>query len=394
MRLIPKTAELGWTPYAWLVYLGIFWFATLVEDPTPKDWLLTALGTTLFLPLYFWGYWLSGRKALLAVGGITLLGILFAPINWGSSVFFIFAAGHLGYVGSATFAFRLLLALTAIPPLEAWLLELSPFFWIPATVFSLLVGGINIHYAGVRRSQAALRRTQDEVERLAKLAERERIARDLHDLLGHTLTVITRKAELARRLADKDPARAAVEIGEVEQVAREALKEVRSAVSGFRQTDFSTELAQARVTLQSALIHFEAETDAIDIDPATEQVLALALREATTNVLRHSEADSCRVRLERLDDRVRLTVRDNGKGTAESHDEGREGMGLIGMRERVTALGGDFKVDTQGGTSVTITLPVLQRTDSAARSSAPPIAGPQLGGCGVQPSEAPSGAKG
>jgi two-component system sensor histidine kinase DesK len=394
MRLIPKATDLGWTPYAWLVYLGIFWFATLVEDPTPKDWMLTALGTALFLPLYFWGYWLSGRKALPAVGGITLLGILFAPINWGSSVFFIFAAGHLAYIGSAAFAFRLLLVLAAIPPLEAWLLDLSPFFWIPATVFSLLVGGINIHYAGVRRSQAALRRTQDEVERLAKLAERERIARDLHDLLGHTLTVITRKAELARRLADKDPARAALEIGEVEQVAREALKEVRSAVSGFRQTDFSTELAQARVVLQSALIHFEAETDAIDIDPATEQVLALALREATTNVLRHSQADSCRVRLENLDDRVRLTVRDNGKGTTESDNESREGMGLIGMRERVTALGGDFKVDSQGGTSVTVTLPALQHADSAARSGAPPRVEQQLGGCGVQPSAAPSGAKG
>ena len=385
MRLIPKADELGWTPYAWLIYLGIFWFATLVEDPTPTDWMLTALGTALFLPLYFWGYWLSGRKALIAVAAITLLGILFAPINWGSSVFFVFAAGHLGCIGSATFAFRLLLGLAAIPPLEAWLLDLSPFFWIPATVFSLLIGGINIHYAGVRRSQAALRRTQDEVERLAKLAERERIARDLHDLLGHTLTVITRKAELARRLANKDPARAAVEIGEVEQVAREALKEVRSAVSGFRQTDFSTELAQARVALQSVLIHFEAETDEIDIDPATEQVLALALREATTNVLRHSRANSCSVRLENLDDRVRLTVRDNGKGAAASDDEGREGMGLIGMRERVTALGGSFNVDSQGGTSVTITLPVLQGTDSAARSSVPQDTEPQLGGCGVQP---------
>jgi len=369
MRLIPKADELGWTPYAWLVYLGIFWFACLVDEPTPTDWFLTALGTALFLPLYFWGYWLPGRKALVAVAGITLLGILFAPINWGSSVFFVYAAGHLGYVGSAAFAFRLLLALAALPPLEAWLLDLSAFFWIPAMVFSLLIGGINIHYAGVRRSQAALRRTQEEAERLAKLAERERIARDLHDLLGHTLTVITRKAELARRLADREPERAAQEIAEVEQVAREALREVRSAVSGFRQTDFSTELAQARVALQSALIHFEAATDAIDLDPAIEQVLALALREATTNVLRHSHANSCRVRLENLSDRVRLTVIDNGKGAAGKDSQTNDGMGLTGMQERVTALGGDLKVDGRGGTSITITLPVTRCSDIAARTS-------------------------
>ena len=369
MRLIPKADELGWTPYAWLVYLGIFWLAALVDDPTPTDWTLTALGTALFLPLYFWGYWLSGRKALMAVAGLTLLGIVFAPINWGSSVFFVFAAGHLGYVGPAGFAFRLLLVLAALPPLEAWLLDLSPFFWIPGMVFSLLVGGINIHYAGVRRSQAALRRTQDEVERLAKLAERERIARDLHDLLGHTLTVITRKSELARRLADKDPERAVQEIAEVEQVARDALKEVRTALSGFRQTDFSTELAQARVALQSALIHFEAEVDAIDIDPATEQVLALALREATTNVLRHSQADSCRVRLENLDDQVRLTVQDNGKGTAGRDGAAQDGLGLTGMRERVSALDGDFNVEGRGGTTLTITIPVTRTADSMARSS-------------------------
>lgn len=394
MRLFPKADELGWTPYAWLVYLGIFWFAGLTNEPTPTDWALTALGTAVFLPLYFWGYWLPGRKTLIPVAGITLLGVLFAPINWGSSVFFVYAAGHLGFAGSAPFAFRLLLLLAALPPLEAWLLDLSPFFWIPAMVFSLLIGGINIHYAGVRRSQAALRRTQGEVERLAKLAERERIARDLHDLLGHTLTVITRKAELARRLAEKDPERAALEIAEVEQVARDALKEVRSAVSGFRQTDFATELAQARVALQSALIHFEMQADAIDIDPATEQVLALALREATTNVLRHSQADSCRVRLENLEDRVRLTVRDNGRGTADSDSPGSEGMGLTGMRERVSALGGDFSVAGQGGTSVTITLPVLQPSENTTLASLPSRAtAPST--CGnPEPSAAPSGAKG
>ncbi|MGB5659234.1 MAG: sensor histidine kinase [Thermoanaerobaculia bacterium] len=394
MRLIPKEVELGWTPYAWLVYLGIFWLGGLIGHPTPSDWILTAVGTAIFLPLYFWGYWLSGRKALIAVAGITLLGIVYAPLNWGASVFFVYASGYLGCTGSAAFAFRLLLVLAALPPLEAWLVDLPPYFWVPGMVFSLLVGGTNIHYAGVRRSQAALSRTQDEVERLAKLAERERIARDLHDLLGHTLTVITRKAELARRLAEKDPARAALEIGEVEQVAREALKEVRSAVSGFRQTDFSTELAQARVALQSALIHFQSEVDAIDIDPTTEQVLALALREATTNVLRHSQADSCRVRLEDLTDQVRLTVHDNGKGNAGNDSQGQDGMGLTGMRERVTALGGDFAVDGRGGTSVTITLPLLQRSESTAPANLQSKATASLADCEPEPSGAPSGVKG
>jgi len=361
MQLVPKDVELGWTPYAWLIYLVFFWFQPIFSPNTPpREWALTALGTAVFLPLYFWGYWLPGRKALIPAALIALLGIVYAPFNFGSSVFFVFAAATLGYTGSAKFAFRLLLIVAALPAIEAWILDLPPWFWIPGTVFSLLVGGINIHYAGVRRSQAALRRTQEEVERLARMAERERIARDLHDLLGHTLTVITRKAELARRLAEKDPARATQEIGEVESIAREALKEVRSAVTGFRLTDFSTELAQARVALQSATIHFEASSEAFELDEASEQVLALALREATTNVLRHSQANTCYVALENLDDRVRLTVRDNGKG-----GDRKPGLGLAGMRERVTALGGQFSIEGKGGTTVTVTLPSTEQVEPA-----------------------------
>ncbi|MGB5400295.1 MAG: hypothetical protein WBO71_08780, partial [Thermoanaerobaculia bacterium] len=121
MRLIQKEAELGWTPYAWLVYLGIFWLGGLIGHPTPRDWILTAVGTAIFLPLYFWGYWLPGRKALIAVAAITLLGIVYAPLNWGASVFFVYASGYLGSTGSAAFASRLLLVLAALPPLEAWL---------------------------------------------------------------------------------------------------------------------------------------------------------------------------------------------------------------------------------------------------------------------------------
>lgn len=390
MRLIPEDLELGWTPYAWLVYLLFFWMGALMSRPTPRDWALTALGTAIFLPLYFWGYWLPGRWALIPAGGIALLGIVYAPVNWGASVFFVYAAAYLGYAGPPALAFRLLLAVAALPALEAWLLDLPPYFWIPGTLFALLVGGINIHFAGVRRSQAALRRSQEEVERLAKLAERERIARDLHDLLGHTLTVISRKAELARRLVATDAGGAAREIGEVEEVARKALKEVRSTVTGFRQTDLETELAQARVALQSALIHFEAETEPVAVDGASEQVLALALREATTNVLRHSQATACRVRVADLGDRVRLTVRDNGKG-----GEGVEGLGLTGMRERVAAVGGSFRITGGPGTTVEVTLPVTPRAGAeAAGTPRAPVSDPPEPGSPLRPRKPePSGAE-
>jgi two-component system sensor histidine kinase DesK len=359
MQLIPKNSDLGWTPYAWLVYLIFFWCGPIFSPhTTAQDWAITALGTAVFLPLYFWGYWLPGRRALIPTGLIALLGIVYAPINFGASVFFVYASAYLGYAVPPATAFRLLLVIAALPPLQAWLMDLPLWFWIPGTVFSLLVGGINIHYANVRRSQAALRRSQDEIERLAKLAERERIA----------------------------PERATREIAEVEEVAREALKEVRSAVTGFRQTDFSTELAQARVALQSAMIHFESQIDDIALDEASEQVLSLALREATTNVLRHSGAKTCRVRLENLSDRVRLTVQDNGKG-----GETQDGFGLAGMRERVTALGGEFKIQSKAGVTIMLTLPVAQSevADAKAATLCDPGPAPPL----LPSDPEPSGAK-
>lgn len=383
MRLLPPNQDLGWTPYAWLIYLGVFWMGAVLSGPDPRTWALTALGTAVFLVLYFWGYWLPGRKALWASAGITLLGILFAPINWGSSVFFVYAGAYLGFSGPPGFAFRLLLLLAAIPPVLAWFLDLPGYFWIPGVVFTLLVGGINIHYAGVRRSQAALRRTQEEVERLAAMAERERIARDLHDLLGHTLTVITRKAELAKKLAESDPPRAAREIAEVEEVARKALKEVRHAVTGFRLTDLATELAQARVALQSAAIHFEADVSEVALDEDREHVLALALREAATNVLRHSGATSCRVTLQEKNGVLRLSVRDNGIG-----GDATAGSGLSGMWERVTALGGTVDRQVQGGTTLVVSLPTGRAADALQpKASRKRNSGRYPAGCAV-PSEA------
>jgi two-component system, NarL family, sensor histidine kinase DesK len=237
MRLIPRHPEMGWTPYAFLIYLGFFFMpAGLSREASAGRWAAMLLGAALFLALYFRGWWYGRgdhRVAWIAAGMMVLTAI-YAPFNPGANVFSVYAAGFLAQLRPARLAIRaLLLLLLAIVGLAA-AFDLSAFFWLPAFVFAIFNGGINLHFAQVAQSNEKLRMTQDEVERLAKTAERERIARDLHDLLGHTLSLITLKSELAGKLLSRDPARAGEEIREVERISREALKEVRSAITGYR----------------------------------------------------------------------------------------------------------------------------------------------------------------
>ncbi len=364
-RLLPDLPEIGWTPYLWLVYFLAFFLEPVERRASGREWLAVALATALFLVLYFRGYWKQGVDLLPVILGQALLGVIFVPINSGALVFFIYAAACVGFTGPPRVATTWLLAVVGGFGLEAWLLALPPPTWIPGVVFALLIGAANTHFAEAHRSRRKLRLAQDEVERLAKLAERERIARDLHDLLGHTLSVIALKAELAGRLLARDPAAAATEIDEVQRISREALSEVRRAVEGYRERGLPAEVAGARRALQAAGVSFECELEPPRLPAAVEGVLALALREAVTNVIRHAGARSCRVTLERQGNEVRLEVSDDGRGGGAA-----EGVGLTGMRERAAALGGRLDRLGEGGTTLRVSLPLAGEAPEAPASLA------------------------
>ena len=172
-----------------------------------------------------------------------------------------------------------------------------------------------------------LERANSEIERLSKEAERERIARDLHDLLGHTLTVITIKLDLARRLLsheflshdlgldlDRNVVRARNEIAEAEQTARNALAEVREAVSGYRAEGLGAEVNRARQSLLSANVKLTTSLAPVNLSPRQVNVLCLALREAVTNIVRHAHATVCHVALFEKDSTIHFTIEDNGLG--------------------------------------------------------------------------------
>lgn len=354
LRLLPEEKQLGIAPYVWLVYLGIYLGVPFLDErTTPQALAVTCAGLVVFLPLYFLGYWLTGRPLVLLVAALMLLGTLIAPWNPSATVFFVYAAGYIGFTGEAGFATRLLLAQLAVVGLVSWALALPPSSWIPGVLFSAMVGAVNIHAGQMARVNARLRLAQDEVEQLARLAERERIARDLHDLLGHSLSLIVLKSELASKLLTRDPARAADELRDLERAAREALQEVRGALQGWRQGGFASELERAREALQAAGVDLDSQTEPVPLTAEQETVLALGLREAVTNVVRHARARSCRVRLGRAGQWALLEIHDDGRGGLLA-----EGLGLLGMRERLQALGGTLERSSAEGTRLRLTLPL------------------------------------
>jgi two-component system sensor histidine kinase DesK len=219
---------------------------------------------------------------------------------------------------------------------------------------------VNYFLRNTFEHQEAMRNSADELRRLAIIAERERIGRDLHDLLGHTLSLVTVKAALARRLLAADPAATDRELADIEHVARQSLSQVRQAVTGMRAAVLTAEVASARLMLQAADIQFEFQGSEQAVSHATEAALAMGLREAVTNVQRHSRATRVEARL-CVDDQVaELSVRDNGRGGVIA-----KGNGLSGMEQRLAALGGQLLLDSAPGQGTLLTMRVPAGTVQA-----------------------------
>jgi len=354
MKLLPNNKEHGWVPYVWLSFLAFYLFDPIFSHASLQKWLLTIVAVLAFIIIYFSIYWLRRPWNMAALASIVLLGIICAPYNQSASVFFIYAASLAPFTADKPRdGMFYLLAILGIVALESWYLHLPVSFWAVCYIVCIPVGAGNIFFAQKSRDNAKLRLAHDEIEHLAKVAERERIARDLHDVLGHTLSLIVLKSELASKLIERDPAQAKSEIRDVESTARQALADVRQAIGGYRILGLNEEFTRAKATLQTAGVSVDCETSPVGLHPAQESVLALALREAVTNVVRHSQAQHCRLRLQQNNGSCHLEVFDDGRGGAHV-----EGNGLRGMRERIESLGGTLNRETGQGTRLFISLPL------------------------------------
>jgi two-component system sensor histidine kinase DesK len=199
------------------------------------------------------------------------------------------------------------------------------------------IGAAMVAMGEIMRTNRELIKARAEVARLAVADERARFARDLHDLLGHSLSVIALKAQLARRRLPDDPETAAADVADIETVTREALREVRDAVSGYRRPQLDAELDGARTALGAAGIETTIERPPVDLPAEVEAALAWTVREAATNVIRHSGATHSTIRLVPAIGQATVEVIDDGRG---ANGEGGAGSGLLGLQERLRQAGG------------------------------------------------------
>jgi len=337
---------------AWVDAVHLLWtawiFITPVFDRNAWNlrWLvLTALSYPVFVLLYAKSVVAARRASRAWAVGMVALCLVLMPWYPSGLTYFVFGCVMLR-VCSMPFRryMAMLVGLNLVLLLEARLLHYPWQVSVTMAVMTLIIGLIiNAERMNDERD-AELRLSHEEVRRLAATAERERIGRDLHDLLGHTLSLITLKLELSRKLFDRDPEAARREVAEAEKVARHALAEVRSAVTGIRATDLAAELASARLLLGSSSVHLDYGHPPAGLPVEVERSLALVLREAATNIARHAQASRARIEWTHGDGALCLCVADDGRGGVAA-----EGNGLAGMRERVRALGGTLQIDSPRG---------------------------------------------
>lgn len=345
----------GKAPYLWVFSLAFMLWKYFYVAPGLVEVICLVLTVIVYIPLYFGSFWATQARSVLFVAVTCLIGVAWAPYNFGASCFFVSAACMCAGITPVRKAYAGVVVVIWLAVLMTLVIDTLPLtFLLPSVAVGLPVGVTAIMDATLRRSREQLLRKQEEVEHMATIAERERISRDLHDLLGHTLSLITLKAELAGKLLGRDEAACRQEIGDIERSARNALSEVRAAVTGYRQSGLAHELASARASLASAGITLNAQVQPFSMPPAAENVMSLALREAVTNILRHARATECEVALACVDGRIHFRIADNGVQV----DGIKHGNGLSGMRERVSAIGGKLDIVAGRGLALEMMLPV------------------------------------
>ena len=386
-----STAE-GRNPY----FLWLFWvlwlpftipaFVSLFQAHLPLPRLIaTLVGVAIFFIIYLWASWRRAQRIVatsslprpttastwLTIAALTVLSIMLVLLGgneWQGLFFFTcgYVGGSLSVRGTILTGF----VLTLLAVVLGWLTGYGLPNLIQAIVFVPAIILITRVVMWSITTNWALHDARLEIARLAVTTERLRIARDLHDLLGHNLSLIALKSELARRLVSVAPERAIVEIRDVENVARTTLQEVREAVSAYRQPTLKSELQAAQEILAAAGIayRYDGDESMIDAIPTTiEAVLSWTVREGVTNVIRHSRAHQCTIRRTRDAQEIGIEVIDDGSGASSINISENEGNGLRGLAERVEKLGGRCEASPRagGGFLLAVSVPLAQQERDA-----------------------------
>jgi two-component system, NarL family, sensor histidine kinase DesK len=373
-----RLRRIGWSA-VWMVHL----FGPILEIASGRfhgvEAIIAVLGLASFAALWLWLAWAGWRNFRSAQPhGLVLLGLLAVlslvllvayGSNWLVLPFYLSAACAVVLPPRRT--------VPAITAATAVTVTACLSFHMDAritAIFGLQTFMIGLIVIGVRRMRALiaeLREAREELARLAVNEERLRFARDLHDLLGHSLSLIVLKSTLARKLLDRNPTSAAAELADIESVGRQSLVDVRQAVSGYRDQSLAAELDRARSALSAAGIDATIHTVSTPLPAKVDALLSWAVREGVTNVLRHSHARRCEIAVRRDAQTAELEITDDGLALSSTAGEG-TGSGLRGLAERMASAGGHLEAGPQpnGGFRLAVRLPTespLTAAPAAAR---------------------------
>lgn len=319
------------------------------------QYFLMALALSAFLVCYFWAYSCSRQQMSKPILGIIAIAILITPINPGSIALFAYAGFFIGYAYSLTRYSMYMAALALlIIALNAAIEVHWPYFLhigLPIVLGVSFLGWVEQKIMLKRLSE---QQSADEIKQLATIIERERIGRDLHDILGHTLSSIILKADLAEKQLSRQQSDAAQQqLIELSQIARQALNQVRQSVSGYTHQGLASEVTKLLDRLRDAGFQASLQGDIPQLDSRRETVVVLALTELVTNIMRHSKGDSCQICFQTTADGLQIELSDNGNVTTL-----KEGNGLTGLRERLAAINASLTLQPHPGFKATIQFPL------------------------------------
>ncbi|SIS40097.1 sensor histidine kinase [Salimicrobium flavidum] len=368
--ILPKQTGLG--AYIWIIFCVLPFFF-IFRSSSMYEIIFGILMTFIFFLCYRWSYSSDSRMIYIFVS-VEIVISLVMTFLFGYVYFALFLAYFIGTVrhtGGFIALYTVHLTTTFIATILTFIMRMESLFPYLPFVTIALIGVVLLPFTvRYRRNQEVLKDAlEDANKRISQLMvteERERIARDLHDTLGQKLSMIGLKSELAGKLIEDKPSQAKSEVDDIHDTARAALKEVREMVSDMRVASLEDEWVRAHQMIETAGMRFEQEGDPgeLSLPPLIEHVLSMCLKEAITNVIRHSEASTCRVSLTQYQEYTSLTVTDDGKGFQTNNFS--RGSGMKGMKERLEFVNGSLEVNQNNQTSLSFHVPTVikQKEDS------------------------------
>ncbi|MCY7998581.1 sensor histidine kinase [Bacillus haynesii] len=367
--MFPK--RYGFFPYIFLIYL-LLPISYLTNQTSGIKQLIGFGLVLLFLVTYRQLFFISPQKKLFTYWlAIQLSIILIYTVFYDINLVFLgfFSANFIGYYREKKIFRRGLASLVVVlvAPFIYHLLKdpslLNRLFYFLPFLVIMLISPYGIRSMNRRMElEQELDEANQQIKELVKREERVRIARDLHDTLGHTLSLLTLKSQLVQRTIASDPERARKEAREMETTSRAALKQVRELVSDMKTATIAEELIHIQQILRAADITFEymGGSDFSNIPPVTQNIVSMCIREAATNIVKHSRATHCTISISQTDEKISIAIKDDGMGM---NQQTPFGNGLRGMKERLALIDGALDVSTHNGTVLNITVPIVKKAE-------------------------------